>query len=78
MFSSMMEAVKMNPFVTPFSSAKCQGQEETKSLVANRNIAAASVPEGGKISSTMNNQLSFILFFNAIHPHVNFCHVITV
>lgn len=42
----MMEAVKMNPFVTPFSSAKCQGQEETKSLVANRNIAAASVPEG--------------------------------
>lgn len=41
-----MEAVKSNPFVTPFSSAKCQGQKETKSLVANRNIAAASVAEG--------------------------------
>lgn len=45
MWSSMLEASKMNPFVAP----KCQGQNDnSQSLIPGRNIGAFSVAEGGK------------------------------
>ncbi|XP_057330649.1 phosphate carrier protein, mitochondrial [Microplitis mediator] len=47
MWSSMLEASKMNPFVTPFSTAKCQGQNDnSQSLIPGRKIGAFSVAEG--------------------------------
>ncbi|XP_054007432.1 phosphate carrier protein, mitochondrial [Hylaeus anthracinus] len=47
MWPSILDAVKMNPFGTPFVTAKCQGQNElTQSLVKNHHIAAASTPAG--------------------------------
>ncbi|XP_011301253.1 phosphate carrier protein, mitochondrial [Fopius arisanus] len=47
MWSSMLEAAKMSPFAGPFSQAKCQAvNEDEKSLVPKRNIAAFSVAEG--------------------------------
>ncbi|KAH0560295.1 phosphate carrier protein, mitochondrial [Cotesia glomerata] len=43
MWSSMLEASKMNPFVAP----KCQGQNDnSQSLIPGRNIGAFSVAEG--------------------------------
>ncbi|XP_017889898.1 phosphate carrier protein, mitochondrial [Ceratina calcarata] len=47
MWPSILDVAKMNPFGTPFVTAKCQGQNElTQSLVKNRHIAAASVAQG--------------------------------
>ncbi|XP_076240839.1 mitochondrial phosphate carrier protein 1 [Calliopsis andreniformis] len=47
MWPSLLDAVKMSPFGTPFVTAKCQGQNElTQSLVKNRHIAAASTASG--------------------------------
>jgi len=49
MLSWMQEAAKMNPFSSPFTTAKCQMLESgARPLVANRNIVAASVAEGGQ------------------------------
>jgi len=50
MLSWVQEAVKMNPFSSPFTTAKCQALQEdgARSLVPNRNIAAAAVAEGGQ------------------------------
>lgn len=48
MWSSMIEATKKNPFGTPFVTAECQGQlGDTRALVKNRNIAAASTTDLG-------------------------------
>ncbi|XP_076758798.1 mitochondrial phosphate carrier protein 1 isoform X2 [Xylocopa sonorina] len=47
MGTSILDVAKMNPFGTPFVTAKCQGQNElTQTLVRNRHIAAASVDSG--------------------------------
>ncbi|CAL7937865.1 unnamed protein product [Xylocopa violacea] len=47
MWTSILDVAKMNPFGTPFVTAKCQGQNElTQALVKNRHIAAASVDSG--------------------------------
>lgn len=48
MWPSILDVAKMNPFSTPFMTAKCQGQNElAQTLVRNRHIAAASVASGG-------------------------------
>ncbi|XP_076165072.1 mitochondrial phosphate carrier protein 1 [Ptiloglossa arizonensis] len=47
MWTSILDAVKMNPFGTPFVTAKCQGQNElSQSLIKNSRIAAASTASG--------------------------------
>ncbi|XP_039303706.1 phosphate carrier protein, mitochondrial [Solenopsis invicta] len=47
MLSWMQEAMKMNPFSSPFTTVKCQARESgTRPLIPNRNIAAASIEEG--------------------------------
>ena len=48
MWPSTLEVAKMNPFGTPYMTAKCQqGQYDlTQALVKNRHIAAASVQSG--------------------------------
>jgi len=50
MLSWVQEAVKMNPFSSPFTTAKCQALQDdgARPLVPNRNIAAAAVAEGGQ------------------------------
>ncbi|XP_032674740.1 phosphate carrier protein, mitochondrial [Odontomachus brunneus] len=48
MLSWVQEAMKMNPFGSPFTTAKCQGLDDggVRSLIPNRNIVAAAVEEG--------------------------------
>jgi len=48
MWSWVQETAKMNPFSSPFTTAKCQAlQDSARPLIPNRNIAAASIQEGG-------------------------------
>ncbi|XP_047347033.1 phosphate carrier protein, mitochondrial isoform X1 [Vespa velutina] len=47
MWSSLWETAKLTPFSTPFTTVRCQGQDESmQSLVKNRNISAASTDTG--------------------------------
>ena len=47
MWPSLLDAVKMSPFGTPFVTAKCQGQNDLpQSLVRNHHIAAANTASG--------------------------------
>ena len=62
MWSSMLEAAKMNPFGTPFVTAKCQAQDDVQGLIKGRNIAAYSTDQlGGK---SHHNFYHIIIIFN--------------
>lgn len=75
--SQMLEvATKMNPFVTPYSIAKCQPQgENTQSLIPGRNIGAFSVAEGGKLRHFLTILCQPFFFFILIPL---FIHIPTI
>lgn len=47
MWTSMLEAAKMNPFGVPFTSIKHQKSEDNTPFIRNHNIAAYNA-EGGE------------------------------
>lgn len=56
----MLEVAKMNPFGSPFVTAKCQAQDDVQGLVRGRTIAAASAePLGGEYSLPFNYHFCF-------------------
>lgn len=74
MWSSLLEASKMNPFGPLLPTAKCQGQiDQAQGLVKNRVLGAAAVEEGGNLSSPFYYyciRSFFILQTGACHSKV--------